>query len=322
MEFSKTAKYLRVAFCAAAACMGVMLGSCSEKSPQPIGDTLISFKTEDNWGDIPGSKAEGTTPFTGNNFGVYAYYHGNYNEATGTHLSVVPLMENIEVVKYGSIWDYNPKRYWPNTEDDRLQFYAFYPYDDPRVSYTSLPTGLTATVNVPEADLDVLMANTGKMQKPADGKVGIEFSHILSRVKFSFKYETSTTNSHVTIQRLFFTAPVKGTFSQETGVWSNMTNGNIERMPISVDGVVVTEAEEEVPEFTCYIPSTKLLKDTEFNIVINNHILPYKLTQDIQLSPAASTTLSFVIKETSDEDLLIFTFALWHYGGDNDFYLN
>ena len=62
----------------------------------------------------------------GKGFGVFAYYTGqdpyNYNSSTPN------FMWNTQIHMSDGAWTYSPKKYWPNTKEDKISFFAYAPY--------------------------------------------------------------------------------------------------------------------------------------------------------------------------------------------------
>ena len=63
-------------------------------------------------------------------FGVFAFYTGKVDYE---NMTVTPdFMWNQKVIGTGTapnlIWTYNPVKYWPNEEDDKISFFAYAPY--------------------------------------------------------------------------------------------------------------------------------------------------------------------------------------------------
>lgn len=77
--------------------------------------------------------AEPTVP-VGKSIGVYAYYHDNstwaVDDAADPKRTVPNFMRNQQAVNPGSDqpYTYSPLKYWPNEEEDKLSFIAYYPY--------------------------------------------------------------------------------------------------------------------------------------------------------------------------------------------------
>ena len=73
--------------------------------------------------------ATGTIP-AGKSIGVYAYYHNDCRWATAATTPKPNFMFNQQVTKDATedLYTYEPLKYWPNEETDKLSFIGYYPY--------------------------------------------------------------------------------------------------------------------------------------------------------------------------------------------------
>ena len=78
-----------------------------------------------------GLLAEGGIP-NNMSIGVYAYYHqGSGNTPGAWSASATPnFMFNQQATNDASVdgFSYSPLKYWPNTPEDKLSFFGYYPY--------------------------------------------------------------------------------------------------------------------------------------------------------------------------------------------------
>jgi len=87
----------------------------------------------------------------GGSMGVYAYLHDNALWATDAENNQPNFMWNQQATYSAEVdaFTYAPLKYWPNEENDKLSFIAYYPYtntdiaDDPLNPVTPAATGLT-----------------------------------------------------------------------------------------------------------------------------------------------------------------------------------
>ena len=136
-------------------------------------------------------------------FGVYAYYTGSNNFVADQ--SLPNFMNNQQVIfnSAANVWKYTPIKYWPNTEGEKISFFAYAPYGDSNISaptkdsenFVGSPV-LTFTVNsTVEDQVDLLYADdttpdNGKYDYIDMTKQGIKdcitfnFKHALSRIGF------------------------------------------------------------------------------------------------------------------------------------------
>ena len=84
-------------------------------------------------------------------------------------------MYNQKVAYSASEWGYTPVKYWPNTEGDKISFFAYAPYVDESAAGGSTPSfqgntvagfpKLTYTVPTAEADQIDLLASVPLMKR-------------------------------------------------------------------------------------------------------------------------------------------------------------
>lgn len=131
------------------------------------------------------TRATVTTIDNLNDFGVYAY-------VTPESAAQIQLMDNEKVSKSGSSWSYSNIKYWP--ENDKVNFYAYAPYNDVAISnYSSTANTFDYTVPVlSSAQKDLIGATAIQKSKDSNsGKVGLVFKHLLSRIGFNAKLSDS-----------------------------------------------------------------------------------------------------------------------------------
>lgn len=123
--------------------------------------------------------------------GIFAFYT-EQNKFTSE--STPNFMYNQLATKTGGTWQYTPLKYWPNTPDDYLTFFAYAPYADncealevvsgngsagyPQIRYT-LPATILGQV-------DVLTAASPNLTKTSSA-VKFTMNHALTRIRFTAK---------------------------------------------------------------------------------------------------------------------------------------
>ena len=130
------------------------------------------------------TRATDITKATLNDFGVY----GSVEKGTQQGL----IFNNQEVEKSGNAYSYSPAQYW--IADAQYDFVAIAPYTDAEWAYTTTDAK-KGTISFDNAEAqgeqDLLFAYTKPAKTAATitdpDKVGFTFSHILSKVLFSFK---------------------------------------------------------------------------------------------------------------------------------------
>ena len=133
-------------------------------------------------------------------FGVWAYYTKDQNWST---IYTPNFMWNQQVTWEDPDWKYYPIKYWPTTQDEKLTFFAYAPYDDKDGSnYGIKPSGndtagtptITFTINKDAANMVDLVTADGQtiVNSASPAKVVFSFNHILSRVNFKAKANDKT----------------------------------------------------------------------------------------------------------------------------------
>lgn len=141
-------------------------------------------------------------------FGIMGYYTGSNSWDDGTtSTTTAPNFMHNQLVKWdGAKWTYEPLKYWPNNEADKITFFAYAPYEQDWSKGTKTgialagPTeagtpGVTFTLNK-QNDLtkmvDLVVANAKNQTYDLTntnnkGKVQFQFEHTLCRLSFKVK---------------------------------------------------------------------------------------------------------------------------------------
>lgn len=111
--------------------MMVLMGGCtadegetSVNASRPI--TFTSYTTQPVTRADSALLADHTIP-AGKSIGVYAYYHDN---TTWSNVATPNFMFNQQATNIGleQPFSYSPLKYWPNENEDKVSFIAYYPY--------------------------------------------------------------------------------------------------------------------------------------------------------------------------------------------------
>ncbi len=159
------------------AVFALILTGC--KKEKPVKELFpISFRES----SVPTKADEGNYFKEGNSIGVYSYYLPGGDESQKK-----VFMTNQEVSYIDGVWTYRPTKFWPANSEDKLSFYAYYPYE---------ATNATAAGVVSfeiDGKTDVLWANmiNGTNEHKlshSEGKGGVKFGfqHLLMRLGFKF----------------------------------------------------------------------------------------------------------------------------------------
>ncbi len=153
-------------------------------------------------------------------FNVYAFVNG------------ATLLDNKTVTNTSGAWSYGEPQYWINGAT--YDFTAYAPKSDDLVVTTNTTTtkdvlALTFTNNTGEVDVLYAKPNTMTGQKtgngnmtPANGTVGFDFGHILSKVKFSFANEYNVEAATIKVYDIAITNSPKlgNVVLNETTTWT------------------------------------------------------------------------------------------------------
>lgn len=211
---------LHVAFAALllAGCAQNEITDISPDAAPPVGFKV--FTDAQTRGLITNGGASSANVSTGiqtTGFGVLAYYTGQSAWASVGANTTPNFMYNQEVKYKSSEWAYTPVKYWPNTEGDKISFFAYAPYSTtPKSGIDITPTTTSTkgaptmrfTLQVAPADMVDLVATNATQtgdDKTIDvekktSKVNFKLQHVLTRASFKAKLDaslTATTETHV-----------------------------------------------------------------------------------------------------------------------------
>lgn len=228
----------------AAALTALLAGACS-KAIAPDNNE------DDGWtnvgGDLPISfsssldvtATKGTLP-ANSTFGVFAYY----TKTSNWNGNFTPdFMYNEDVSFDGTSYTYSPIKYWPNNTNEKITFWAYYPYSASAVLYQKGKTTAynNTTKNLPDirftvtdGQTDFMISNVASNKtKPAlDTPVELTFNHALSRISFYVKkVDTAVPEKYtvklksVRLDGIYLTATHKNTGTVGWADWA--TRGRI-----------------------------------------------------------------------------------------------
>ncbi len=257
------------------AVLALTLASCSQNevidTPQGASDQAINFGVYTTQtkglvlnGDVDNS-SDGTVGIKTSRFGILAAYTGQEKfedlnkETDNGKKPTMNFMWNQEVKYTSNAWTYTPLKYWPNTKDDKISFFAYAPYatgnnndyikvsgngakGSPTITYNligKVKTGDVTTqgnganiVNSPD-----LVVDSVPDQTKITTKIPFQFKHILSRVKMSARVNhdlttagIGTTNVYITDVTILNEASnkfaIQGTYDFGTRVWTNIAEAD------------------------------------------------------------------------------------------------
>lgn len=177
-------------------------------------------------------------------FGIFGYYTGQAAwPTTGANTFTPNFMFNQQATYAASTWGYTPVKYWPNTTNDQVTFFAYAPYS------TTASSGIATCANTntgnpyldftiqtdPTKHVDLVTASAPNQKKKAEA-VNFTFNHVLSRANFFAKTNSNlSAESHVYIKAVTilgsnsnpsskFFLKARYTFSADT--WDYTTTGS------------------------------------------------------------------------------------------------
>ena len=182
-----------------------------------IGFDAFSGKATRAVNDITGNGGDSFTKF---------FVFGSYDK-NGDGSGYTSVYSNDEVV-YNSGWSATETQYWVADKN-----YKFAAYSD---GNAALPEGTTATFadatgklkieNYQVADKDLILAEEATGNGTTKGNVSLSFSHLLSKVKFTFISGFTSPNYIMTISGMKFNAGKTGTYDDSN--WSTTSNSDYE----------------------------------------------------------------------------------------------
>lgn len=191
----------------------VLLSACSnDDAPIAITQNKIGF-------DAFVNKSTRSNDITMTNFKEFSVYGMMENPTTSTDMAT--LFDNTQVSLNGTDWTYSPLRYW--VAGNSYMFTAIAPYQassstttpywtftptttlDPSFGYTGMGT-ISFNNQVAEANQDLIYAFAKVKDATAtQPPVAFTFSHLLSRVMFTFENSFATSGSYIEISDVTIT---------------------------------------------------------------------------------------------------------------------
>lgn len=248
-------------------------------------------------------------------------------------------MNNQKVTYDGTNWNYSPVKYWPNNEEDKLSFYAYYPSsaENSQIKVSSSDDASpSVTYDNMKGDVDLMVAEAFD-QKYSTCKDGVKFNfkHLLARVKFRFTVKSENgADYRPVIHVLKYKIPhYKGIFSLEHNSDGSISpkltkeekEGDVEivRYVDKDEGETITEEGIDIPEFTAYLFPCKFPCDNaqteigSFTISLNNVEHTFKPSSLIPVEQGNSYILSINIEsKTNTTNFFITSYSMWEEGTD------
>ncbi len=220
-----------------AGCAQNEITDVSPDAAPPVGFKV--FTDAQTRGLITNSDASSATVSTGiqtTGFGVFAYYTGQ-SPWNNTGAFAPNFMYN-QKVTYSGGWTYTPVKYWPNTEGDKISFFAYAPHSTTANSGISFTTTSKTATGAPKLNfalqtapanmVDLVATNAGQtgndkttdVQKKTTN-VSFLLKHVLTRASFKAKLDASLTgtsaSTHVFVTGMRILGTQGRTDSNNTG---------------------------------------------------------------------------------------------------------
>lgn len=190
----------------------IAMAGCSQNEitdVSPDANPVVGFDIYTG-GQTKGTITDGTS-IQIDNFGILAYYTGQEVWASKIGSTTPNFMWNQQVT-YSGGWTYTPVKYWPNTKDDKVSFFAYAPYSSNGTSDKGIKLSTNTTATKPTIEFTLasnptemvdLVAGFQKDQEKRTAAVSFELKHLLSRVEFKAKLDAGIDGStHVFITNM------------------------------------------------------------------------------------------------------------------------
>lgn len=262
-----------------------------------------------------------TTQLEEQGFGVYAYYTVTTAIEDYEFPASPNFMNNVKVYKGDwdnnnlteKTWGYTPQKYWPNTTDDKISFYAYGPYDSTpnansdfiqiTTSEDSAPV-LTYTVdNIITNHKDILFAVAQTDKSKTDDPITFTFQHALSRIEFEIKTDKDySTNPTITLGSVSLIGNIHPSGSL-----------NLSETSVNWDETTATSKEFIITDTRTVTSTNRTVKTTEESTNDYIMIIPQAFTgdNDLKLKVVYKTTYtepSLEVTNTVTSDDIDITF--------------
>lgn len=183
---------------AAAGCDGNG-GTLPDPSPEEENVPLTFAAT------VPETRAGAITTDNLRSMGVFAYYTGS-SEWTANNTPDFMYNQLVERPSNGP-WGYTPVKYWPNTQGDKISFFAYAPHSssNPSLTFEAVNNFKAPKLNytlplTTEGQIDLLAATprVNLTRQPSGGGVVFTMNHLLTRVAIFVQNGDGTAGKQVT----------------------------------------------------------------------------------------------------------------------------
>ena len=285
-------------FMGIAAMAALTLVSCSSEDLNSLSDTpskneAISFDSYLGRSAVSVNGSRGSvldkTALQGltEGFGVF----GNYSSTDGTTPTYGENLFKNQKVAYStdeSKWKYEPVKYW--SPQGHIDFLAYAPFDSNQKLIENSKLDFTVSSTIAEQK-DLLWANAANQTKQnnsgTDKKVKFQFAHALSRLGYTVKTNTTSSDVPITLKKITLAGSKdgtqkafypKGTINLSTGVWTPSTTDEKQNFVwLSTDKTLDSDTKNSDKEYLFVIPQnfSKTEENADALFVIVEYTIKY-----------------------------------------------
>lgn len=294
---------------AIAAVVAVALTSCVKNEViTPAGEISFRDYTLSSKALIlPDATADEVLPTDkGYTFGAFALYTGQYETKDNETAPDAIYVDDLAVSYDGTQWAYNTAQYWPTDQNDKLDFYAYYPYNASVGEWDAVNNcvrfhgaELGTTLN-DQTDWMVSTPTTGHNYTLSAAGVPVVFNHVTSMIVFKAadntpeaRYQNLVTINSITVKN----AAYKGDFTTIAGTptWTSVYAGS--RTDVEVFNAVPGQA------ITTTVADVTKAADNGGALIVVPETIPNGTTFVVNYSIAESA--DHVIAKVDNKDITI-----------------
>ena len=197
------------------------LASCQKNEIiSTVGGPAISFENAfvDN-----ATKAAADPSYSNTNIFDQFYVWGYMDDATGIVFSEERVAKDINNADLTQVWKYANTQYWAPNHTYTFEAVTATDYEAAAVNVTTNTADVVTVDFVNENGTNDLLYATATVTTPAEisamAPVQLVFSHLLSKVKFSFTNGFGNDNAFITVKNIKMTVPGAGTWAVD-GTWT------------------------------------------------------------------------------------------------------
>ena len=294
----------------------VVLAGCSGEDE--IGTLVAKSDNAITFGTYVGkqTKAIEKSGFVENDtFGVFAFYTKTEGYANTDETPNFMYEQTIKKGAGDAEWTYSPLKYWPNTNGEKITFFAYYPqaktgmtfYDKgTTTNYSSASKGFPdikfVVADAAKDQVDFMYSTKVDETKPeTNTAINFNFAHALSKVNIKAQMEkaldskTTVNITSITLNNIYNTNTLKYTGATPSWGWDTASNGQkYEITPTNIslastDGATAID----ITSFLMVPQTLSTAADKKASITITYDVV----TTDTNLSGGSTTITNTVTKD-------------------------